>query len=197
MFKAEKILWALVVIAAVMWFFNVPGKGVLFTLILTSLSLLYYVLGFVVFNGIGFRQMIGKDGLKGLGWKRIVWGVLMGFCASLVCLGILFKIQFWPGSATMLMSGIILFVICGIAGLVALGKNARAWLKTSLLRAGLMTAIAALMFVITDIHLVSIQYRNDPELAEAWKAALNNPDNPELWNKAIDLERSRDMEEAE
>lgn len=158
---------------------------------LTSLAILYYVLGFVVFNGIGFRQLIGKGGLKGLGWMRIIWGVLMGFGTSMISMGLLFKMQIWPGAETMLLSGSFLTLMMVVAGLIAYLKNRAAWLKPPLLRATIIAGIGLLLFTTADATLVDIQHRNDPELAEAVKEALQNPDNPELWEKVEELEQAR------
>ncbi|HOH23434.1 MAG TPA: hypothetical protein PLB61_08870, partial [Bacteroidales bacterium] len=72
-----------------------------------TLALLYYFLGFALFNRIGFKEIFKQESYKDISTQRIIGSIGAGWAISLICLGILFKLQHFPGSKILLIVGLI------------------------------------------------------------------------------------------
>lgn len=107
MFKLEKILGVLAVIGIILQLAFIPGAGIVMVLSVTTLALLYYFLGFALFNRIGFKEIFKQESYNGISTQRIIGSIGAGWAISLICLGILFKLQHFPGSKILLIVGLI------------------------------------------------------------------------------------------
>jgi len=64
--KLELIFIGFAILGIALKLFNVVGSAILLTLSLSMLSILYYLLGFSLFNGIRLRDIFKKKGLSRL-----------------------------------------------------------------------------------------------------------------------------------
>jgi hypothetical protein len=72
-------------------------------------------------------------------------------------------------------------------------KNNSSFYKMIMLRITLFGSFALLLFAIPQMALVKIKYRNDPTLIEAFRKALENPENEKLRDD-IEKEREKRLE---
>ena len=73
--KAEIIIVTLSIIALAMNLLLVPGGGVLTVLALSTFSIIYFYLGFALFNDIRLRKIFKKDSYKEISSSRILGAV--------------------------------------------------------------------------------------------------------------------------
>ncbi|MFK7755413.1 MAG: hypothetical protein AB8B53_00625 [Flavobacteriales bacterium] len=103
----EKTLIVLLLIGALFKLMHWPGAGPLFVIGLTFLSMTYFIFSFFLFHGIGFRQIFKKESYSAIGHKTAIFSILAGlFCLSTLLVGIMFRIQFWPGANVMLTAAL-------------------------------------------------------------------------------------------
>ena len=115
----EKILGIIIVLSLVLKIFNIPGNSVLFVFSVSFLVMIYFYLGFALFNEIPLKGIFKKKSYENIHGLRIIGAVFSGMSLSMILAGILFKIQHWPGENTQLASGLVL---SAIIILVALSK---------------------------------------------------------------------------
>jgi putative Mn2+ efflux pump MntP len=102
--------------------FDVPQNSLIVALFFLPLSLLYFYLGFALFNGIRLRDIFKADFYKDIGVWRIAIAIGTGIALSNLTIGFMFSILSYPLAETMLIFGIALAVIMIILALI---KNAR------------------------------------------------------------------------
>ena len=103
-----------------------------------------------------------------------------GIALSLACIGILFKLNFWEGSANNLifaLSSCILFLLLTYAIKLKIDLKP---LKIRLVVFSILTFI--LLFTSNDA-LIDLYYRDNKPLNSALKEAVNEPQNRVLWQK--------------
>lgn len=121
--KLELILAILIVVSALAKFFliQISDYGILFGC--TLLAMIYFYLGFALFNNIGFRKIFKKDSYVNINAGRIIGAIGSGVALSIVIIGIQFKLLTLAGSIEMLLIGTTsLAVIMLIAGGIYLFK---------------------------------------------------------------------------
>ena len=112
MHKAEKTLLLLSLVALMLKIFNVVLSDLIWLLSLTLLATLYYIFGAALFNRIPLRKILKKERYANISRRRIVASVAFGWTMAILCIGIMFKLLFLPGSMFMLFLGFTL----GLAG---------------------------------------------------------------------------------
>lgn len=80
-----------------------PGAGVLLVVSISTLAMLYWA-GTWALLGSGQKDSV----------KPTVVGFALGFAYSIVAVGIMFKLQHWPGGQVMVIVGLISSVLCHI-----------------------------------------------------------------------------------
>jgi hypothetical protein len=116
--KAEIIIATLSVIAIGMNLLSVPGSGILITLTLSSLSLIYCYFGFALFNNIPLRKIFNNQSYKDISVLRIWGAIVTGFILSATLIGILFKLQSWAHASYNLGAGLVGLLIVTAVGLI-------------------------------------------------------------------------------
>ncbi len=106
-------LWLIVLFLAglMIKYLHVPFSGLINTLLLTTLSIIYFFSAFATLDepeGTGFDNFIYK---------------LCGFSSSVVVIGILFESQRWPGGSTMFNPGAITLAVILIYILIQKSKR--------------------------------------------------------------------------
>jgi len=105
--RFELIVGLIAIFGIVLKILHIPGGGILTVLTLTTLSFFYYVFSFTFFNSIRLQDIFKKVSYKGTNSKKIIGTIGLGFALSTVIIGGLFKLQFWPGAAIVLMTGLV------------------------------------------------------------------------------------------
>ena len=78
-----------------------------FLLLMTLLSFLYLIFGFVFLNGIRLRKLFKKESYIGVSTLRIIGSALAGFSFSSAVLGVLFWVMDYTGTSEMLTIGLV------------------------------------------------------------------------------------------
>jgi hypothetical protein len=186
--KVEIILGAMIFTGLGIDLFLIPGGHLLLFLSLTSLSVFYFFSGFVLFNGIGFRQIFTKSAYKGKSMMRVVGAILVGYALAITLIGILFAYKSWAGGTTHLRVGLFLLLIALTIGVVKYARNKSAYYSQIFRRIGIYGALGLTFLLLPRHTWLEIKYANYPAYVEAVKRAMAEPNNPELSNKA-DQER--------
>ena len=182
--RFERLFGILFVVALVFKFFHWPGGGILATVSLTSLACLYYLFGFAIFNNIELNDIFNRKSYEGISALRIIGSIGVGWGLSTICMGILFKIQHWPGANIMLLSGFITIIVVFIIALVKFFLSKSDFYKTVLLRIAIIGGFGLIFFFTTDLGLTvaKIQYRNHPDYIKAYELYLENLESQKAYH---------------
>ncbi|MDP4227049.1 MAG: hypothetical protein Q8910_11775 [Bacteroidota bacterium] len=183
MIKLEKILGIIVVIGLILKFSMISGGGILLTLSLMTLACLYYPLGFALLNQIGFKQIFKKEAYKGLSALRIIGAIGAGMAFSAICVGILFKLQYWTGANIYLIAGLVPSLIVLVIALIKYFKAKGEFYIGILKRIAIIGTFGLLFICISDLTIVKIQFRDHPDYIKAYEMYLDNPQDKELRQK--------------
>ena len=164
--KVEKILAALALIGLVMKFLLIPGHGLLLVFPLCFLSIIYFFLGFALFNDIPLRKMFKKESYQAISSAKLIGTIGLGFSFSELTFGMLFKIQNYPGSTTQLIGGLFFTIIILIIALVQYGKNKAAFYKSIFFRISIIGSLGLITLLTPKDWLMKVTHRDDPEYIE-------------------------------
>lgn len=165
--KAELILIGLAALALIMKFLHLPASGILTVLSLSSISMIYFYLGFALFNNLRFRKIFKKESYKEISTKRIVGGIGVGLTLSISAIGILFKFQSWPGASVNLIMGIIGLSVVTIISLIKMQKNKDNYYSNILKRVVGFGAICIFLLAIPTKTWLGWKFPNNPEYVQA------------------------------
>lgn len=93
--KTEKVIAVILVVGLILKFSHIPGGNILTILSLTTLSFLYFPLGFYFLSD------------KKIENKTAGFSVLSGLAISILVIGNLFKLMHWPGAMFMIIIGLL------------------------------------------------------------------------------------------
>lgn len=178
--KLEIILGSIALIAMVLKFFMIPGSAFLGITSLSILAVLYFCLGLVLFNGIRLRNLFKKDPFEGISGIRIAGAILSGFYLSIVCVGILFTFESWPGANLMMIQGLTCLTMALVVVLIRYYKNKSEFSLRIIKRIAIIGGFAFLMVITPETAFVRLKFRNHPQYIEAFEAYARDPNNPEL-----------------
>ncbi len=105
--KTEIALGGIVLAGIILRTLNLPGNGIIIVLSMTILAMMYYLLGFAVFNNIELRGIFQKVSYKKTTALEIILAVFAGIIIASLAMGILFNLQSYPGRELMLLTGLI------------------------------------------------------------------------------------------
>lgn len=105
--RLEKTLLMLIVLSILAKLVPLPFNGIVITFAALALSILYFFFGFAVFPDIGFRQILKKESYSNLKPWDIIISVFTGMAFQILVIGLLFKIQYWPGASVMSRTALI------------------------------------------------------------------------------------------
>jgi hypothetical protein len=160
----EKVFIVMGLIALAMKLGSVPGNGVLITLSVCLLASFYIILGFALFNGIGFRGLFKANSYRGVRITRFLFGTVTGFTLTNMLVGILFKVQYWPGAETVLIGGISAGILVTIIAATRFFMTRSATAVRVLQRAVPILIFAAVLFYTPSTGLLKIFKVTDPEI---------------------------------
>lgn len=90
---------------------HLQGSGLFIGVSMLLLSVIYLVFGFAILNNISLKGLFKKSSYVSFSILRIVFTILYGIVLSALVIGILFKIQHFPGGDLSFWFSIPLLVI--------------------------------------------------------------------------------------
>jgi len=181
--KSERILFALVCLALVLEVMLIPGSGILLVLSFNALACVYMFGGLFLFNGIPLRRVFREGAFSEVSKGKVVGAMGAGVALSLTTIGLLFRFQSWPGADFLLATGLLLLLVVLIIGAVKYLQSKTSYYMGIFLRASVIGGLGLIMMLAPSTAWVEIIYRNHPAYLDAFKKAVADPDNQELWEK--------------
>lgn len=166
--RTEKVILVIAIVAIGMKFLQIPFGSMLITLSLSTVSILYFTLGFYFFS------------VKDLKDQNLWFSIGSGFFLSGGITGILFKLMYWPGSQIMLsipLAFILLLFL--LTFILSADSSIKKYYDRMKIRTGLIALVSLMLYFTPDKTLLAIQHRDDPELARLKEKAYGNRDNEE------------------
>ena len=168
--KTEKILSSIFLIGLLFKILSWPYGSVLIIISASIISTLYFVVAFYLFCDKNIKN------------QKLSLSITSGIFLSIIPLGVLFKIMYWPGAQNLLLIGSIL---ASILYAIIYYFNSKAnhdlknYYKNMLTRTGVLTVLATFIYIVPLSALLEIQYREDPELVRIKTLYYSNPENLE------------------
>jgi hypothetical protein len=175
---------------ALIWFYSLlPGGSFVLMLALSSIALVYFAFGFIIFSKARVRSIF-KGGLNDTPARVIVTACLTGLALSTLSIGVLFKILLMPGAQAMLMVGVAESVVLILVNVLyqLRGKSSASLLSIS--RLAIFLSLALFLLLTPELAIVRWQYRNHPGYVIAYIDFKSDPANEEKWN-SLHLEHER------
>ena len=186
----------LVVIFCIGAFFKInhyPGGSILLIISLGNLSLLYSYFSFILLNGIKGRKMFKKSSYEGIPAWRLLMTIILGFGIGVLMLGVLFKVQMYPGFSIMMKIGFMGTIISLTVFVVKYFTSSDAFVRSNLRRLIPIVLIGTFFYTITADDIIDYNWGAGSEYATLKKELLRNPENQEARERfdALNNERSR------
>ena len=150
--KLEMILIIGAIIGLLLTLFNTPLDSLIVSGFFITLSCLYYILGFALFNNIPLRKIFKADSYKGIGTWRILTAIGTGIALSILTIGIVCSALNYPMAGTFLVVGIVLTAIIIILALTKNAQEKEQFYRNIILRC-LVFLIIAIIFLLLPGHL--------------------------------------------
>ena len=155
---------------------------ILFFCSFLALSTIYFYLSFLLLNDIGFRKVFNKESYKNLSTYKIISSIILGLGYSTIIIGILFKLQLWPGSTTILLIGIIISISIFITNII---KSNSKLSKKTIIRFSTLLIFGILFLFISDLSVMEFKLNQSkikyPKYAEAYFKFLENQTDDSLY----------------
>jgi hypothetical protein len=150
--KTELILIIGAIIGLLLVLFNTPLDSLIVSVFFITLSCLYYILGFALFNNIPLRKIFKADSYKGIGTWRILTAIGTGIALSILTIGIMCSALNYPMAGTFIVVGIVLAAINIILALIKNAQKKEQFYRNIILRC-LVFLIIAVIFLLLPGHL--------------------------------------------
>lgn len=193
--KAEIILIALAVIGVIMKFLHFPKLPLVFVFCTGILSLVYFSLGFALFNNIRLRDIFRKDSYINTNAMKIIGAIATGFSLSMIVLGILFRIMNYPGAEIQLISSLFFLFVVVTVSFFKIKKDTTQYYSKILKRILFFWIIGTFLLFVPRNTWLEWSYPNNPDYIKAIIEAENNPNNQELQLK-LQQERQKMIDQS-
>lgn len=150
--KLEIILIIGSLIGFLMALFSLPLNSLIMSVFFSALGLLYFYLGFALFNGVRFRSIFKVDSYIGLGTWRILIAIGTGIALSTLTMGFMFFKLSYPLTKTFLEVGIVEVMIIIILALIKYVQGKNLFYRNIILRC-MIFLIIAVVFLLLPGHL--------------------------------------------
>ncbi len=165
---------------------DVPGGGVLTVLSLSTLAILYFPLSFYFFSD------------KNVKTQNQPLSIISGFFLSLVPIGIMFKLQYWPGyEANLIVAFISATILTGVGYFLKqkAPEELKTYYKQFLSRVIILAFLSGAFFLTPMRTLIKIQSWRDPEFSRLSLQAFDNPQNEEYRKELNDYWDKKNKQE--
>ncbi len=168
--KTEKTFTIIFIIGLIFTLLHWPGGGITLVISLATISILYFPAAFYFFCDKAIKK------------QNLALSIISGIFLSLIPLGILFKLMFWPGGHLYLLIGtvstpIILTVVYFLKSRST--EDLSTYYKNMFLRTTILSVLTITFYLIPTDTLLKIQYWDDQELARLKTLHYTHPDNEE------------------
>lgn len=176
---AEKTIIIITIIGILFRIMHWPGGGPLLVFALSALACFYMFLSWGV--------MRDRETKKG----KLPVTIPIGFGLSMACIGIMFKLQLWPGGYdNLIISVIILLVACigciyGYSRSKDIDKGMEGYYKAVLKRVVPFLMLASAMLLIPNSSIIRFYYGDDEERTRLLIQYYDDPEN-QVYRKALE-----------
>lgn len=188
----KKIELVLVILSAgsiVLKLLHASFAGTLIIISLSSLSFLYMAFG--VYLG-GGRLLFFQNQNLNISFTRKIAIYASGFAMSLICIGMIFKFQFWEGGKSLTIIGIMSAAFALVITMYLSRKTGLTIYRQLLNRVTIFFAIGVMLFLTPDAKLFDIIHPgNDPEKI-VFKRYLEHPEDPEARSEWQQMQHKMD-----
>jgi putative Mn2+ efflux pump MntP len=148
MIKLETILIIGAVVGLLMSLFDVPLNSLIVSMFFIALGLLYFYLGFALFNDIRFRNILKAESYKGVGPWRIAIAIGTGIALSDLTVGFMLTLNKYPMAKSFLSMGLVLTVIMIILSLIKNTRDKNPFYRNIIIRCIVFVVIAVAFLLI-------------------------------------------------
>ncbi|HYV95754.1 MAG TPA: hypothetical protein VE978_28545 [Chitinophagales bacterium] len=182
--KIELVLVILSAASIVLKLLHASFAGSLVIVSFSSLSFFYLARAMYLGGG---RLLFFQRQNPNISFTRKMTTYVSGFAISLTCIGVIFKFQFWQGSRSQILIGVLSGALAVVLTMFLSRKTGLSIYRQLLTRVTIFFAIGVMLFLTTDARLLDIVHPgNDPEKA-AFKKYLEHPEDPQAqkeWEEA-------------
>jgi len=132
--------------------FNTPLDSLIVSVFFITLSCLYFILGFALFNNISLWKIFNAVSYQGLALWSILIATGTGITLSILTIGLMFTILSYPMAKTLLVVGIVLGAIIIILAQIKNAQEKNQFYRNITLRC-LVFLIIAVIFLLLPGHL--------------------------------------------
>jgi putative Mn2+ efflux pump MntP len=148
--KLEFILIAGAVVGLLMSLFDVPLNSLIVSLSFMTLALIYFYLGFALFNNVRFRNIFKGGSFKGLGPWRIAIAIGTGIALSDLTVGFMFTILDYPMAKSLLSFGMVLTAIMLLLAAIRNAKEKDRFYRNIILRCAVFIIIGTVFLLLPE-----------------------------------------------
>lgn len=149
-----------------MKFLLIPGHSLLILFPLCFLSLLYFFLGFAIFNDIPLKNIFKRESYQAISPAKLIGTIGLGFSFSEITFGILFKMMNYQGSTTQLVGGLFFVIIILIVALLQYRKNKSNFYKNIFLRILIIGGLGLITLLTSQDWLMQFTHRQHSKYSE-------------------------------
>ncbi|MFN0030939.1 MAG: hypothetical protein ACKVOR_02125 [Flavobacteriales bacterium] len=157
-----------------------PFANLMVVVGMSSLAILYYPFAFALLQNIKARHLFKKQAYVNITAASTVLAVLAGLALAILCVGLMFKWQFWSHSHSILNMGLVVTAIAALLIFILLRKQPFALKRNFFRRASILFAFGLLFRFTPATTFADIIYHEQPCYRDALKAVMANPNNPEV-----------------
>ncbi len=165
--KAEIILSLLALTLVILGFLNLPFLNMLMVIVFSSLAVFYMVFSVALFNQIPLKEAFKVNAYRDHSSARIFGSLGTGFAFANILVGILFKIQIWPGSDNNILIGLGLLFIIFIFAFLKFREQRTDFYRRIFKRMAFIGGFGLLVYLFPTNTWIKIKYREQPEIAKA------------------------------
>ncbi len=148
--KLELILIAGAVTGLLLALLNVPTYTIIVSVFFLVLSLLYFYLGFAIFNGIHLRKIFTAESYTGLGPWRIGVAIGTGIAISQITIGIMSTVLDYPMAKTLIQVGLVFTSVMLLVALIRSAREKHRLYWNIILRCAVFIIIATLFLLLPE-----------------------------------------------
>ena len=185
MVKKLEIIGIIMSLAGIVFkLLHLPGAGFLMIIGMSGLAMCYFLMSHPISQGNALNEDESKDSKD-----DSTTGILVkaaGMALSVAVLGILFKMQSYPGASFMLMVGTLSLIVIGVVGWFKYHQNRSPHMGRLLIRILVIGSLSGLLYSIPRELWLEIKYPDNPEYRQAVIDRWADPSSIELQNKEME-----------
>jgi hypothetical protein len=128
-------------------------------------------------------QVFKTSSCDGISVLKVLGAIGVGAGLSIICIGILFRLNYWKGGNLNLILGIVETFIMLIIALVGFVKKKSTYYIRIFKRIAIIGGFGLIMAILSDLAIVKVQFRNHPDYIKTFEEFSKHPYNEELKEK--------------